>query len=124
MSDDRAEELAGRWGIDDDDEQADEQIDEQAKQSNRRIDEQTNRGADDLTTRERESQMVYLPPGQYRELHEAWMDLEYRFGRERGVDLEKSRHFLAPLLAIGLRELGDVQDRDLDDLAEELGVRA
>jgi hypothetical protein len=151
MTDGRAEELSGRWGNsgDDDGEQADSQIDEQASETNGQIDNEdaqansqiggddeqvskTNRriGEEDeqvnksrkLTTRERESQMVYLRPDQYERIHGAWLDLEYRFGRKRGIDLEKSRDFLVPLLELGLAQLGDVESRDLDELADLLDI--
>ena len=77
-----------------------------------------------LTTRERESQMVYLRPSQYEQLHGTWLDLEYRFGRKRGIDLEKSRDFLVPLLELGMAQLGDVESRDLDELADLLGIES
>lgn len=151
MTDNRAEELSGRWGnsADDDDEQADSQIDEQASETNGQTDNEDaqansqidgddkqasnmNRRIGDedaqankrrkLTTRERESQMVYLRPDQYEQLHGTWLDLEYRFGRKRGIDLEKSRDFLVPLLELGMAQLGDVESRDLDELADLLGI--
>ncbi|WP_231187421.1 hypothetical protein [Haladaptatus sp. DYF46] len=126
MTDDRAQELSGRWGNsdDEDNEQADSQIDEQASETNGQTDDEDEQAKKrrKLTTRERESQMVYLRPDQYEQLHGTWLDLEYRFGRKRGIDLEKSRDFLVPLLELGMAQLGDVESRDLDELADLLGI--
>ncbi|WP_228546140.1 hypothetical protein [Halegenticoccus tardaugens] len=146
MSDnDRAEKLAGRWGgsntpddssvedaADEQASQTNSRIDEQATQSNRHIDEQADgssqssstpsQTAEQLSTREMKSQMVYLHPDFYQELDLAFDELNLRYKREHGETLEKNRHYFAGLLRLGFEQLGDVRERELAELTEDLNI--
>lgn len=138
-SEDRAKRLAGRWGQphddsdDDTDEQTDRRTDEQAyirtdEQPDKDTDEQPSveTGAqtgdsDETPQREKAKQMVYLEDDVKDDLDVAFQTLALRYRRDRGEDLQKSRDFLEPLLKSALEELGDVAERDLDELDEDLG---
>lgn len=75
-----------------------------------------------LTTREMQSQMLYLPPEFHKEVDLTFEELNLRFRRERDRKLEKNRDFYLGLLQLGLAELGDVGDRELDEVEELLDL--
>lgn len=74
----------------------------------------------ELTTREMQSQMLYLPPEFHREVDLTFEELNLRFRRERDRKLEKNKDFYTGLLRLGLDRLGDVRDAELDELEELL----
>lgn len=75
-----------------------------------------------LTTREMQSQMLYLPPEFHKEIDLTFEELNLRFRRERDRKLEKNKDFYAGLLRLGLERLGDVRDRELDEVEELLDL--
>lgn len=75
-----------------------------------------------LTTREMQSQMLYLAPEFHKEVDLTFEELNLRFRRERDRKLEKNKDFYAGLLRLGLERLGDVRDRDLDEVEELLDL--
>ena len=134
-SDDRAEKLAGRWG--ESGTEAETNDDGETRKSGSPATdaehvgvEQTSEttavaGDDDdgeLTTREMQSQMLYLAPELYRELDLTFEELKLRYRRERDDKLQKNRDFYAGLLRLGLAQLGDVRERELDDIEDDLGL--
>lgn len=78
---------------------------------------------EELTTREMQSQMLYLRPDFHRKLDITFEELNLRFRRERDQKLQKNRDFYAGLLRLGLERLEDVDDRDLEEVEELLGLR-
>ncbi|WP_192498532.1 hypothetical protein [Halorussus halophilus] len=138
-SDDRAEKLAGRWGPEsdsetetegDDSESGTSDVEEVASASDDiegTLAEQTTETPDDsdgdeLTTREMQSQMLYLDPELYRELDLTFEELKLRYRRERDDKLQKNKDFYAGLLRLGLAQLGDVRERELDEIEDDLDL--
>ena len=135
-NDDRAEKLAGRWGesgteagTNDDAETVEsggpatdaERVDAGQSSETTGTDAEQD-GDDELTTREKQSQMLYLAPELYRELDLTFEELKLRYRRERDGKLQKNRDFYAGLLRLGLAQLGDVRERDLDDIDDDLDL--
>lgn len=139
----RAERLAGRWGPADEDDAGSGSAGERdgggaeagsggGASSTEEVGAGTSgdtSGADgnagdsgELTTREMQSQMLYLSPEFHRELDLTYEELDLRFRRERDRRLQKNRDFYAGLLRLGLARLGDAGERDLDEVEELLGV--
>lgn len=77
---------------------------------------------EDLTTREKQAQMLYLEPEFHKELDLAFQQLDLRFRRDRDRNLQKNRDFYAGVLRLGLEQLGDPGDRDLDEIEELLDL--
>jgi hypothetical protein len=69
-----------------------------------------------------QSQMLYLPPEFHKEIDLTFEELNLRFRRERDRKLEKNKDFYAGLLRLGLERLGDVRDRELDEVEELLDL--
>lgn len=134
MSDDpndRAARLAGRWGADDSDGEAVEEAESAAESDS--TDAESGSGSvyssepvedDDgeLTTREMQSQMLYLPPEFHKELDLTFEELNLRFRRERDRKLQKNKDFYAGLLQLGLEQLGSVRDQELDEIEDLLDL--
>lgn len=134
-SDDRAEKLAGRWDESDSEvetesdsevEQDTEQAVAEVEATESTVDEQslaeTADTADELTTREMQSQMLYLDPDLYRELDLTFEELKLRYRRERDGKLQKNKDFYAGLLRLGLKQLGDVRERDISEIEDDLDL--
>lgn len=132
--DDRAEKLAGRWGED-----AGADAGEQASESNKmpstsettksaeapetnEASKTNRRDKSELTTREMHEQMVYLHPDFHRELDITFEELRLKFRRNSDRQIEKNKDFLHGLLELGLAELGDVDDQDIDELHAKLNL--
>lgn len=134
-NDDRAEKLAGRWGPEsesetesedetalDIEEVASDSADADGNSSKQSPVSSEDDSSDELTTREMQSQMLYLDPELYRELDLTFEELKLRYRREHDDKLQKNKDFYAGLLRLGLAELGDVRERDLDELEDDLDL--
>lgn len=60
--------------------------------------------------------MGYLDEEFLRELELMFDELNLRYKREYGESLQKNRDFYPNLLRLGLEQLGDIRERDLDDI--------
>lgn len=72
--------------------------------------------------REQQRKTLYLPDSLVDEAELAFDALNLRWRQEGNDPLEKHPDFYEQLLRNALDELGDVQERDLDELADELDL--
>lgn len=80
------------------------------------------KAAGETALRDRPTQLLYLEEDFLEELELSFGELNLRFQREHGEELEKNRHWYPRLLALGLEQVGDVRERDLEELEDVLGL--
>ncbi|MGQ3723563.1 hypothetical protein [Natrialba aegyptia] len=78
--------------------------------------------ANGTPVREQQRKTLYLPEALVDEAELAFDALNLRWRQEGNDPLEKHPDFYEQLLRNALDELGDVQERDLDELADELDL--
>lgn len=66
--------------------------------------------------REQKTKLLYLDEDFLRELELTFDELNLRYKREYGEALQKNRDFYPNLLRLGLEQLGDIRERDLNDI--------
>jgi len=77
---------------------------------------------DASSVRDGATREIYMPQELLDELDLAYEELNLRYQREYGRSLHKHPHWYNRLLVIGLASIGDVGERDLNDLVDELGL--
>jgi len=77
---------------------------------------------DDTSVRDGADREFYIPQELLDEIDLAFDTLNLRYRREHGRSLNKHPHWYNRLLVIGLATIGDVSERDIDDLVEELSL--
>jgi hypothetical protein len=72
--------------------------------------------------RELETKLLYLDDEFLQELELTFDELNLRYKREYGEELQKNRDYYPALLQLGLEQLGDVRDQDLAELEATLDL--
>jgi len=75
------------------------------------------------TVRERKRKTLYLPEEFVDELELTFDAINLRWRQAGNDPLEKHPDFYEQLLRNALEDLNDVQDRDLEEIVDELGLR-
>lgn len=83
---------------------------------------QTEARARDRPVRELETKLLYLDDEFLQELELTFDELNLRYKREYGEELQKNRDYYPALLQLGLEQLGDVRDQDLEEIEEILDI--
>jgi len=76
----------------------------------------------DRPVRELETKLLYLDDEFLQELELIFDELNLRYKRKHGDELQKNRDYYPALLQLGLEQLGDVRDQDLEELEEILDI--
>lgn len=76
--------------------------------------------ADETPIRELPTKLLYLEEDVKEELELAFDEVNLRYKRETGEELQENRHWWPVLLRLGYEALGDVEDLDLEEFEELL----
>jgi len=86
------------------------------------VDQTDTTDTDVIPTREWTRKTIYAPDEFVDEMELTFDELNIKYRREHGEKLEKHADYYYPLLQYALEQLGNVRDRDLEEIEEMLGL--